>query len=63
MVTRISFEFSRMGGSKLYKKLNQAMETETPTMLLFVSNRTDPKSIMHDITQMLDTAFDSVDQE
>ncbi len=63
MVTRISFEFSRMGGSKLYKKLNQAMETETPTMLLFVSNGTDPKSIMHDITQMLDTAFDSVDQE
>jgi hypothetical protein len=63
MVTRISFEFLCMGGSKLYKKLNQAMETETPTMLLFVSNGTDPKSIMHDITQMLDTAFDSVDQE
>jgi hypothetical protein len=63
MVTRISFEFSHMGGSKLYKKLNQAMETETPMMLLFVSNGTNPKSIMHDVTQMLDTAFDSVDQE
>jgi hypothetical protein len=63
MMTRISFEFSRMGGSKLYKKLNQAMETETPTMLLFVSNGTNPKSTMHDITQMLDTSFDSVDQE
>jgi hypothetical protein len=59
MVTRISFEFLRMGGSKIYKKQNQAMETETPMMLLFVSNGTDPKSI----TQMLDTAFDNVDQE
>jgi hypothetical protein len=27
------------------------------------SNGTDPKSIMHDITQMLDTVFDSIDQE
>ena len=63
MVTRISFEFSRMGGSKLYKKQNQAMETETPMMLLFVSNGTDPKSITNDVTQMLETAFDSVDQE
>ena len=35
MVTRISFEFLRMGGSKIYKKQNQAMETETPMMLLF----------------------------
>jgi hypothetical protein len=63
MVTRISFEFSRMSGSKLYKKQNQAMETETPMMLLFVSNGTDPKSITNDITQMLDTAFDDIDQE
>ena len=63
MVTRISFEFLRMGSSKLYKKQNQAMETETPMMLLFVSNGTDPKSITNDITQMLDTAFDDVDQE
>jgi hypothetical protein len=52
-VTRILFEFLRMGGSKLYKKQNQAMETETPMMLLFVSNGTNPKSVMHDITQML----------
>jgi hypothetical protein len=63
MVTRISFIFLRMGSSKLYKKQNQAMETKTPMMLLFVSNRTDPKSITNDITQMLDTAFDNVDQE
>jgi hypothetical protein len=32
-------------------------------MLLLVSNGTNPKSSMHDITQMLDTAFDSIDQE
>ncbi len=51
------------GRIQVVQKLNQAMETETPTMLLFVSNGTDPKSIMHNITQMLDTAFDSVDQE
>jgi hypothetical protein len=56
MVTRILFEFSRMGSSKLYKKQNQAMEAKIPMMLLFVSSGTDPKSIMHDITQMLDTA-------
>jgi hypothetical protein len=63
MVTRISFKFSRMGGYKIYKKQNQAMETETPMMLLFVSNGTDPKSITSDISQMLDMAFDHVDQE
>ncbi len=63
MVMRISFKFSRMGGSKIYKKQNQAMETETLMMLLFVSNGTDPKSITNDITQMLDTAFDYVDQK
>jgi hypothetical protein len=63
MVTRISFKFLRMGGSKIYKKQNQAMETETPMMLLFVSHRTDPKSIMNDITQMLDTVFNNIDQE
>ncbi len=63
MVMRISFEFSRMGGSKIYKKQNQAMETETPRMLLFISNGTKPKSITNDITQILDTAFNDVDQE
>jgi hypothetical protein len=63
MVTRISFKFLRMGSSKLYKKQNQAMITKTPIMLLFVSNGTGPKSIMNDITQTLDTAFDKVDQE
>ncbi len=32
-------------------------------MLLFISNGTDPKSITSDISQMLDMAFDHVDQE
>ncbi len=63
MVTQVSFKFLRMGGSKIYKKASQAMETETPMMLLFVSNGTDPTSIVNDITQMLDTAFNHVDQE
>jgi hypothetical protein len=52
-----------MGSSKIYKKQNQAMETKTPMMLLFISNGTDPGSITSDISQMLDTAFDHVDQE
>jgi hypothetical protein len=56
MVTRVSFEFSCLGRSKLYKKQNQAMETKTPMVLLLVSNGTNPLSISTDITQMLETA-------
>jgi hypothetical protein len=63
MVSRVSFEFLQMGGTRVYKKQHQAMETETPVMLLFVSNGTNPKSIANNITQMLDTAFDDIDQE
>ncbi len=37
------------------------METETPMMLLFVSNGTDTASIQSDIRQMLETALDKVD--
>jgi hypothetical protein len=47
----------------LYKKQNQAMETETPMMLLFVSNGTDPQSIASDITQMLETAYNSIETD
>ena len=61
MLTRVSFMFSRLGGSKLYKKQNQAMETETPMMLLFVSNGTDVASIQSDIHQLLETALDKID--
>jgi hypothetical protein len=60
MVTRVSFEFSCLGRSKLYKKQNQAMKTETPMMLLFVNNGTNPLSISTDITQMLETANNSI---
>jgi len=38
MVNRVSFEFSRVGGKNLFKKQHQAMETETPVMLLFICN-------------------------
>ncbi len=50
MVMRVSFKFLWLGSSKLYKKQNQAMDTGTPMMLLFVSNGTDPQSIASDIT-------------
>ncbi len=63
MVTRVSFEFLQLGGSKLYKKQNQAMETETLMMLLFVSNGTEPQIVASDITQMLETAYDSIETD
>ncbi len=63
MVTQVSFKFSRLGGSKLYKKQNQAMETKTPMMLLFVSIGTNPLSVSSDITQMLETAYDSIETD
>ena len=61
MLTQVSFKFSRLGGSKIHKKQNQAMETEMPMMLLFVSNGTDTTSIQSDIHQMLETALDKID--
>ncbi len=61
MATQVSFKFSRHGGSKLYNKQNQAMEMETPMMLLFISNGTNPLSVTSDITQMLETAYDSIE--
>jgi hypothetical protein len=36
------------------------METETPMLLLFVGNGTNPLSITSDITQMLERAYDSI---
>jgi hypothetical protein len=56
MATQVSFKFSCFGGSKVYKKQNQAMETESPIMLLFVRNSTNPLSVSSDITQMLETS-------
>ncbi len=63
MVNTVFFEFSCMEGSKLYKKQHQAMEIETPMLLLFVFNSTDPQSLQHYITQMLDTASDNIDSK
>jgi hypothetical protein len=52
IITWVSFEFNRLGGSRLGKKTMQAMETETPMMLLFVCNGTDQSSIISDMRQM-----------
>ncbi len=41
IVNRVLFEFNRLDGKNLYKKQHQAMEKETPVMLLFVCNGTD----------------------
>jgi hypothetical protein len=41
IVKQVSFESSRLGGKNLQKKQHQAMETETPLMLLFISNGTN----------------------
>jgi hypothetical protein len=46
----------------LQKKQHQAMETETPLMLLFVCNGTDQASIILDTKQMLNTALDDIQQ-
>ena len=63
IVNRVSFEFNRLGGSRLSKKTMQAMETETPMMLLFVCNGTDQSSISTDIRQILDIAYQDIDEE
>ncbi len=63
IITRVSFEFNRLGGSRLGKKTMQGMETETPMMLLFVCNGTDHSSIISDVRQMLDIAYQDIDEE
>ena len=63
IINRVSFEFNQLGGSRLAKKSMQAMETETPIMLLFVSNGTDQSSISADVRQILDIAYQDLDEE
>jgi hypothetical protein len=63
IINRVSFEFTRLGGSRLSKKSMQAMETETPMMLLFVCNGTNHSSISTDICQILDIAYQDIDEE
>jgi hypothetical protein len=62
IINHVSFEFSCLGGKNLYKKQHQAMETETPLMLLFVCNGRYQASIISDTKQMLDTALDDIKQ-
>ncbi len=59
----MSFEFTRLSGTKLYKKQMQAMETETPMMLLFISNGTEHSSIMSDMKQLMELAYDDIETE
>jgi hypothetical protein len=63
IINQVSFEFTCLGGSRLSKKLMQAMETETPMMLLFACNSTDHSSISTDIRQILDIAYQDIDEE
>jgi hypothetical protein len=59
---RVSFEFLHLGGKNLYVKQHQAMETKTPVMLLFVCNGADTASIISDTKQMLDLAYEDIDE-
>jgi hypothetical protein len=52
-----------VGGSKINKKPMQAMETETPMMLLFVCNGTNQGSVTTDIKRMLEIAHENIDVE
>jgi hypothetical protein len=63
VINQVSFEFTCLGGTKIYKKQMQAMETETPMMLLFVSNGTDHTSISTDLKQVLELAYNDIDTE
>jgi hypothetical protein len=56
VINRVSFEFTRLGRAKINKKQMQAMETETPMMLLFASNGTDHSSMSADLKQILELA-------
>jgi hypothetical protein len=61
IISQVSFDFTRLGGSKINKKPMQAMETETPMMLLFVCNGSDQGSVMTDIKQMLEKAHEDIE--
>jgi len=63
IINRVSFEFTRLGGTKINKKQMQAMETETPMMLLFACNGTDHSSMLTDLKQILELAYDDIETE
>jgi hypothetical protein len=62
IVNWVSFEFSRLSGKNLHKKQHQAMELETPLMLLFMCNGMDQASIISDKKQLLDIALEDIEQ-
>jgi hypothetical protein len=62
IVNQVLFQLSCLGEKNLQKKQHQAIETETPLMLVFVCNRTDQASIISDTKQMLDTMLDNIKQ-
>ncbi len=62
IINRVSFEFSCLGSKNLHLKQHQAMETKTPVMLLFVCNGTETESIISDMRQMLDSAYEDIDK-
>ena len=61
IISRVSFEFTHLGGSKINKKPMQAMEMETPMMLLSVCNGTDQGSITMDIKKLLEIAHEDIE--
>ncbi len=63
IINQMSFEFTCLGGAKIYKKQMQAMEMETPMMLLFVSNGTEHSSISTDLRQLLEPACSNIKTE
>jgi hypothetical protein len=63
IINQVSFKFTCLGGTNIYKKQMQAMETETPMMLLFVSNGTEHSSISTDLKQLMELAYDNIETE
>ncbi len=63
IINRVSFKSTRLGGTKIYKKQMQAMETKMPMMLLFVISGTEHSSISADLKQLLELAYDDIDTE
>ncbi len=60
IINRVSFEFTCLSGTKIYKKQMQAMDTETPMMRLFVSNGTEHSSIVSDMKQLMELAYNDI---
>ncbi len=62
IINWVSFKFLHLGGKNIHKKQHQAMETEMPLMLLFVFNGTSQGSILSNTKQMLDLAYNDIEE-